>query len=101
MRKKYRIRQRIVHDLHENTNSTYEGAGVFSPDLYSRLVILSEFLQQRLSRSLDLTIYLSRKAARLIMNHNKSVPLFLYLAYQSTHYPIPTPPRQYLVKLTV
>ena len=46
-RKKYKIKQRKVHALYENTNVTYEGAGVFSPDLYSRLVI-SDFLEQKL-----------------------------------------------------
>ena len=55
MRKKYRIKQRKVHDLHENTNTSYEGAGVFSPDLYSRLDI-SDFLEQKLIRNIDLVI---------------------------------------------
>ena len=38
----------------------------------------------------------SRKAKVLIENHNKSQPLFLYVAFQAPHGPINEPPAKYL-----
>ena len=38
-----------------------------------------------------------RKAADIILSHNKSIPMFLYLPFQAAHHPLPTPPKHYLV----
>ena len=41
-------------------------------------------------------INIFRKAKMLIQNHNKSQPLFLYVAFQAPHGPINEPPAKYL-----
>ena len=38
----------------------------------------------------------TEKAVERIQNHNSSVPLFLYLAFQAPHSPIPRPPDKYM-----
>ena len=38
----------------------------------------------------------TEKAVERIHNHNSSVPLFLYLAFQAPHSPIPRPPDKYM-----
>ena len=62
-----------AHDLHENFEPSYEGDGMFSPVLYSS------------------------KAASLIRKHDKSQPLFLYLAFQTPHMDLMQPPKKYEV----
>ena len=37
------------------------------------------------------------KAASIIAQHNKSEPMFLYLAFQSPHMKVEKPPEKYLV----
>ena len=41
-------------------------------------------------------LYCFRKAVELIDNHNKSSPMFLYVAFQAAHGPITEPPKKYL-----
>ena len=132
-RKKYKMTRKEIHDLHENTESSSEGDGVFSPDLYSRSSRLSDYdnicqvifvtenccdskLVTNDLNDLDLdnqakSIYVwikilnhmfykcnfCRKAADIILSHNKSIPMFLYLPFQAAHHPLPTPPKHYLV----
>ena len=38
-----KMTRKEIHDLHENTESSSEGDGVFSPDLYSRSSRLSDY----------------------------------------------------------
>ena len=38
----------------------------------------------------------TEKAVERIEKHNSSVPLFLYLAFQAPHSPIPRPPDKYM-----
>jgi len=61
-----------AYDLHSDSDPSFEGKGEFSTDLYSR------------------------KAVNVIKDHNKSEPLFLYLAFQAPHMDIQEPPQQYL-----
>lgn len=61
-----------AHDLHKDSEPTYEGVGEFATDFFSR------------------------KAVEVIENHNNSEPLFMYLAYQAPHMNIQKPPQKYL-----
>ena len=60
------------YDLHDNSVPSYEGKGMWITDLYTR------------------------KAVEKIRNHNSSVPLFLYLAFQAPHQMIQRPPDKYM-----
>ena len=59
-------------DLHDGFEPTNEGEGIWMTDLYTR------------------------KAVERIQNHNSSVPLFLYLAFQAPHEKIQRPPDKYM-----
>ena len=60
------------YDLHDGLEPSYEGAGMWITDLYTR------------------------KAVERIQNHNSSTPLFLYLAFQAPHLMIQRPPDRYM-----
>ena len=79
--------EKIGYDLHHNDKIVQEGKGEFLTDLLTRSPCLSH------STCLN---NLSRKATAVIEQHDKSQPLFLYLAYQAPHGPINKPPQQYL-----
>eukprot|EP00090_Calanus_glacialis_P005252 TRINITY_DN14070_c0_g1_i1.p1 TRINITY_DN14070_c0_g1~~TRINITY_DN14070_c0_g1_i1.p1 ORF type:complete len:497 (-),score=119.32 TRINITY_DN14070_c0_g1_i1:104-1594(-) len=64
--------EKYGYDLHQNDEIVYEGKDEFMTDL------------------------LTRKARDVIEDHDKSKPLFLYLAYQAPHSPIMKPPEKYL-----
>jgi len=67
----YKKEEMRGYDFRDNFEVTHEGEGEFSTDLYTR------------------------KAVDIIKNHDKSEPLFLYLAYQAPHGPVQMPPNEY------
>ena len=80
--------EKYGYDFHKNGEITFEGKGEFSTELYTRFLC---FIFPSCYSCFN-----CRKAVEVIENHDKSEPLFLYVAYQAPHGPIMKPPEKYL-----
>ena len=77
-----------AYDLHENELTSHEGRGKFSTNLYSEY-------NTSIMKSAKIENH-CRKAVEIILKHNKSLPLFLYLAFQAPSMNLQKPPEKYL-----